>query len=103
MKVSGGLDCAGDQKEYQQRSQLGLDTTHLENGSYVIVSIHDVPDAETESFDFAINDHGFGEHDILKAHIQKEKVDSVVEDIEKKVEISKKCFLEIIEVNTAGF
>ena len=45
LKVPGGLDCAGDQKEYQQRSQLGLDTTHLENGSYVIVSIHAEPES----------------------------------------------------------
>ena len=85
MKVSGGLDCAGDQKEYQQRSQLGLDTTQVENGSYVIVSIHAEPDAKPESFDFGTNDHGFGEDDILKAHIQKEKVDSVVADNQQEV------------------
>ena len=40
LKVLGGLDCAGDQSEYQQRSQLNIDTSHVENGSYCLTSIH---------------------------------------------------------------
>ena len=40
IKAFGGLDCAGDQKEYQQRSQLNMETSHVENGSYCMTSIH---------------------------------------------------------------
>ena len=48
LEFSVGLDCAGEQKEYQQISQLNIDTTHLKNGSYVIARIHvDEPAQDT--------------------------------------------------------
>ena len=48
IKILGGLDCAGDQKEYQQRSQLNIETSHVENGSYCLTSIHLDPSPSTE-------------------------------------------------------
>lgn len=97
LKVLGGLDCAGDEREYQQRSQLSLDTSHVENGSYVLASIHVVtpqPENTVVETDF----YGFEEFDIEEATERKAKLDTLIHHLEVETETCRKEFFGMVDI-----
>ena len=100
LKVIGGMDNAGDEKEYQQRSQVNLKTSHVENGSFIISSIHletgldNVKDSEVEKF------YGF-DHENCPRNETGPKLVAIIKTLE--AELEDKTLGDMLEVVLEGF
>ena len=100
LKIVAGMDNAGDEKEYQQRSQVQLNTSHVENGSFLLASIHkeiEVVETRQEVYFF----HGFEDETSKELNI---KLHSFLDTLENELEAGERELgnmlgIEIVSMN----